>query len=66
MNDCKEFNITTGYSHEPYFMKNKDWYYFDKEEWCYKLTDKATKEAIESYNKFYNKYLDEDDNLIYR
>jgi hypothetical protein len=66
MNDGKELYITTCYSSEPYFMKNKDWYYFDKEEWRYKLTDKATKEAIESYNKFYNNYLDEDDNLITR
>ena len=37
------------------FLKNKDWYYWDEEEWKYKLTDKAPKEAIESYNKFYKK-----------
>jgi len=38
---------------EPYFLSNKKWYYFDEEEWRYKLTDKATEEAIESYNEFY-------------
>lgn len=38
---------------EPYFLSNKEWYYFDEEEWRYKLTDKATEEAIESYNEFY-------------
>ena len=38
---------------EPYFLKNKDWYYFDEEEWCYKLTDKATPEAVKSYEEFY-------------
>ena len=38
---------------EPYFLSNKDWYYYDEEEFCYKLTDKATKEAIKSYKEFY-------------
>ena len=38
---------------EPYFMKNKEWYYHDEKEWRYKLTDKAPKKAIESYNEFY-------------
>ena len=39
---------------EPYFLSNKDWCYYDEEEFCYKLTDKATKEAIESYKEFYD------------
>jgi hypothetical protein len=43
---------------EPYFMKNEDWYYFDEVEFKYKLTDKATKEAIKSYEEYY-KLLDE-------
>lgn len=38
---------------EPYFMKNKDWYYFDKGEWCYKLTKKAPLKAKKSYEDFY-------------
>ena len=38
----------------PYFLSNKKWYYYDEEEFCYKLTDKATKEAIESYKEFYD------------
>lgn len=38
---------------EPYFMKNKEWYYFDEEEFCYKLTDKAPEEAKKSYAEFY-------------
>jgi hypothetical protein len=37
----------------PYFMENEEWYYYDEEEEIFKLTDKATKKAIESYNKFY-------------
>lgn len=39
---------------EPYFMKNPDWYYHDEVEFKYKLTDKAPKEAIESYKEFYD------------
>lgn len=38
---------------KPYFMSNDEWYYFDEKEWCYKLTDKAPEDAIESYNEFY-------------
>ena len=38
----------------PYFMYNEDWYYYDWDEIKYKLTDKAPKEAIDSYNEFYN------------
>lgn len=39
----------------PYFMKNKDWYYYDTKEYKYKLTNKAPKEAVESYKEFYKK-----------
>lgn len=48
---------------KPYFMSNKDWYYFDEEEFCFKLTDKATPEAKKSYAEFYatvNKDIEED------
>lgn len=38
---------------KPYFMKDKSWYYFDEEEFKYKLTDKAPQKAIESYKEFY-------------
>lgn len=38
---------------EPYFMKNDEWYYFDFKDLRYKLTDKAPKEARESYKEFY-------------
>ena len=47
---------------EPYFLKNKDWYIINEDlpkflggtvERYYTLTDKAPKEAIDSYNKFY-------------
>ena len=34
----------------PYFMTNKEWYYYDE----YKLTDKAPKKAIESYKEYYS------------
>ena len=44
---------------EPYFLSNKDWFYYDEEEFCYKLTDKATKEAIKSYEEFYELLDDE-------
>lgn len=39
---------------KPYFMENKEWYYFDEKNFCYKLTDKAPKKAIESYKEFYD------------
>lgn len=38
---------------EPYFMHDETWYYFDEEEFCYKLTDKAPEEARKSYKAFY-------------
>lgn len=37
----------------PYFLNNKEWYYYDEKEEKYKLTDKAPKEAVESYKQFY-------------
>lgn len=40
---------------KPYFMSNKEWYYHDKENMMYKLTDKANEEAKQSYEKFYRK-----------
>lgn len=40
-------------SEMPYFLTNEDWFYYDKEEKIYRLTDKATKKARESYEKFY-------------
>ena len=40
-------------SETPFYMTNNEWYYFDKENWCYRLTDKAPEEAIKSYNEFY-------------
>ena len=44
------------------FMENKEWYYEDlknpiveeEDEMCYRLTDKAPKEAVESYLVFCN------------
>jgi hypothetical protein len=41
-----------------FYLKNKDWYYYDEEEDCHKLTDKAPKEAVISYEAF-NKLRDE-------
>ena len=38
---------------KPYFMENEEWYYFDEEEFRYKLTDKATEKARKSYKDFY-------------
>lgn len=38
----------------PYFMTNKDWYYYDEEESIFKLTNNATQEAIKSYEEYYS------------
>lgn len=37
----------------PYFMENPDWYYWDEEEFRYKLTDAATEKARASYAEYY-------------
>lgn len=34
------------------FLDNPEWYYFDEKEEIYKLTDKATDEAKESYKDY--------------
>lgn len=39
---------------QPYFMSNKDWYYFDESKCCYKLTAAAPEKASQSYKEFYN------------
>lgn len=36
----------------PFFMTNKNWYEFDFEKRCFILTDKAPKEAVESYEEY--------------
>lgn len=38
---------------KPYFMENEEWYYFDEDSFMYKLTDKAPKEARDSYKEYY-------------
>ena len=38
---------------EPFFMSNPAWYYFDEDEFCYKLTDQAPEKAKQSYDEFY-------------
>ncbi len=47
----------------PFFMKNKEWYYFDNNDQTrgIKLTDKAPPKAIKSYEEFYKAdiYIDE-------
>lgn len=40
---------------EPFFIKNEEWFVFNEEECRYDLTDKAPKDAVESYNEFYEK-----------
>jgi len=40
------------YMPKPKFMENDEWYYFDFETGTVKLTEKAPKEAKESYDKF--------------
>lgn len=41
----------------PFFVNNPEWYYYDESEGRYKLTDKAPKEAMESY-EYYEKLND--------
>lgn len=54
----------------PYFLTNKEWYTEEEvplkdflnrefEERIYQLTEKAPKEAIESYNEYYSTKVDE-------
>ena len=38
----------------PYFMEKEEWYYYDEEEEIYKLTDKATEKAKQSYIEYYS------------
>ena len=45
---------------EPYFMKNREWYWHDEDsvdEIECKLTDKAPEEAKKSYKEFYEKLI---------
>ena len=45
---------------EPYFMKNREWYWYDEDsvdEIECKLTDKAPEEAKKSYKEFYEKLI---------
>lgn len=38
---------------KPYFMNKEDWFYYDEEEFfAYRLTNKAPKEAYESYKNY--------------
>lgn len=46
----------------PFFMKNSDWYYTSEDEPKYLLTEKATPEAVKSYNEFYSDDIVEDEN----
>ena len=43
---------------KPYFMKNKEWYYYDIKTFKYKLTDIAPKEAVDSYKEYYEEIYD--------
>lgn len=38
---------------KPFFMTNKEWFYFDEDKMQYFLTEKATEKAKKSYEKFY-------------
>ena len=39
---------------KPFFMIDENWYYFDEQEFCYKLKNDAPEEAVKSYKEFYN------------
>ena len=38
----------------PYYMKNKEWYFFDPRYFRYRLTDKITDKALDSYLDSYS------------
>lgn len=38
---------------KPFFMTNKEWFYFDEYKMQYFLTKKATEKAKKSYEEFY-------------
>lgn len=38
---------------KPYFLKNKDWYYYDMNTGKYALTRNAPKKTINSFNDYY-------------
>lgn len=44
------------FDNQPLFLENPEWYTYDVYEGKYKLTDKATKEARKSYEKFYKRW----------
>ena len=48
-------------SRRPYFMKNREWYYYDAENELYKPTEKAPPKAIKSIEKINKEihYIDE-------
>ena len=46
----------------PYFMENKEWYYFDIEKCCYKLKPDASQKAKKSYEEHYKE--DKKSNII--
>lgn len=39
---------------KPFFMTNKEWFYFDEKNMKYFLTKRAPKKAKESYVEFYS------------
>lgn len=49
-----ERNTPWRWEHEtPFFMTNKDWYYYNEKSCMYELTEKAPKKAIRSYEEYY-------------
>lgn len=40
---------------EPYFMSNKDWFYYDDEDGITRLTDEGKKnpQVVKSYSEYY-------------
>ena len=40
---------------KPYFMKNKEWYYYDTKEELFKPTQKAPPKAVKSIEQFNKK-----------
>lgn len=65
MNVCIKCTLKD-WAEPPFFLTNKEWYYYDDKEGRYKLTDKAPEEAKKSYEKHYTTEHTEDGAVILR
>lgn len=53
LNKLIESEVLDSDCEKPFFMSNPEWFYHDEDDFKYKLTNKAPKKAIKSYNEYY-------------